>query len=111
MWEAAMGVIYRGHRKSLKSQNLSRWLGHRVREGVCQMLPDRYSVPVLPLGEPPTRGSQSYMFWVYKKGGTELGIPPGGARAISGAIRRAAWRRDLWGRALERAEFAKKKAL
>lgn len=62
MWEAVIGVIYRGHRKSLKSHNLICWLGHRVREGVCGLLPDRYSFPAaLLLGEPPTWGSQSYM--------------------------------------------------
>ena len=33
-----MGVIYRGHRKSPKSQNVTRQLDHRVTEGVCQLL-------------------------------------------------------------------------
>ena len=41
LWEAAMGVIYRGHRKSPKSQNLTQRLDHRV----CQLLPDWYSTP------------------------------------------------------------------
>lgn len=41
---------------------------------------------------------------VCRKGGTELGVPPVGTRTIPQAIKRAAWRRDLWGRALEEEE-------
>lgn len=75
MWEAAMGVIYRGHRKSLKSQNLPQWLGRKVREVVCQLLSYGYSVPALSLGKPTTWGSQSYMVRSAEREGWNWGFP------------------------------------
>lgn len=74
LWEAAMGVIYRGHRKSPKSQNLTQRLDHRV----CQLLPDWYSTPTwLPagggggveMGRTPAWRSQSYRVRAGKREG------------------------------------------
>lgn len=60
--------------------------------------------PCLVPGEANNLGESELHGAVCRKGGMELGVPPVGARTIPQAIKRAAWRRDLWERALEEEE-------
>lgn len=78
LWEA-MGVIYRGHRKSLKSQWLDQSGGW-----VCQLLPDCYSIPAWTPGKSPAWGNQSYGVRTAKREGWVWETPPGIARATPG---------------------------
>lgn len=99
LWETVMGVIFRGHRKSLKSQNLTQRLDHRVRE-VCQLLPGWYSAPTCTTtptskGRAPAWGKSELEGQGWNEGRQGLARYPKGTRTMSRASRRAAWRRDL----------------